>query len=264
VAASPAPTGPASPDPSAARGRLAGLRLALAFLTVVPVRIRGDAPPLGAAAGWFPLVGGLLGALAGGVDYLARRSLGSSVAAILAVGVLVVLTGGLHQDGLADCADGLGVRGDRVRRLAVMRDSSIGTFGALALLFWLALIVAGLTGLDRSDATCALVVAASGGRWAGVLHAATAPAARPDGLGAAFAPGRPALALSSATTLALGVALLGIDPGIAAVAAAATVGLLSSAWSRRALGGRTGDTLGACVSVAEVAVVLVALALAGR
>jgi adenosylcobinamide-GDP ribazoletransferase len=243
--------------------RVGSFRLAVAFLTVVPVRLRGEAPALGSAAGWFPVVGALLGAAAGGVDYLAEPSLGRNVAAILATGLLVGLSGGLHQDGLADAADGLGGHRDRSRRLAIMRDSSIGTFGALALIFWVALVVSGLAGLDRGAAAAVLVVAACTGRWAALLHAASAPSARPDGLGAGFVVGRVALVVSGVGATALAVWLLGVGHGLAAVTAVAAVGLAVSWWSRRTLGGRTGDTLGACVAIGEVAVVLVVRGLTG-
>src|SRR5689334_19668725 len=97
---------------------MAPLLLAVAFLTIVPVPLRADRPAtLGAAAAWFPAVGAALGALAGLVAYATQPGLGSTVAAVLAVGLLVILTGALHQDGLADCADGMGARGDRARRL---------------------------------------------------------------------------------------------------------------------------------------------------
>jgi adenosylcobinamide-GDP ribazoletransferase len=253
---------PASPDAIERAPRpLDAALLAVAFLTVVPVRLRA-APPLGAAAGWFAAVGAVIGAIAGGVGYLARPRLGASVAAVLAVAVLVVLTGALHQDGLADCADGLGARGGGAeRRLAVMRDSSIGTFGALALGLWLLLLVTALAGLDRDDAFAALVVAASAGRWAALLHALAAPPARRDGLGAAFAVSNVALVAATGVAAAVAVALAGVD-GVAALGAAALVAALVSAWSRRAIGGRTGDTLGAVVALAEVAVIVVLLGLA--
>ena len=90
---------------------MATLRLAIAFLTITPVRLRGEAPPLGTAAVWFPLVGAGVGAVAGAAGWIAQPSLGSGVAATLGAGALVVLTGALHLDGLADCADGLGARG---------------------------------------------------------------------------------------------------------------------------------------------------------
>jgi adenosylcobinamide-GDP ribazoletransferase len=237
---------------------LARLRLAAAFLTVCPVSLTGEAPSLGGAAGWFPLVGGLVGGLAGGVDYLGEPSLGPNVAAILAVSVLVAITGGLHEDGLADCADGLGGGSDRERRLGIMRDSSIGTFGALALIIWLLLFVSAVAGHDRGEGLRAIVVAAAVGRWAALVHARTALPARADGLGAGFAVSGGGFVLGSGFAAAIAVVLLGPVRGLGALALAAAVGLLASAWSDRALGGRTGDTLGACVALSEV-VVLVGL-----
>jgi adenosylcobinamide-GDP ribazoletransferase len=253
---------PASPG-AADRGRrpFDGALLAVAFLTAVPVRLR-TAPPLGAAAPWFTVVGAGVGAIAGAVGYVARPSLGASAAAVLAVAVLVVLTGALHQDGLADCADGLGARGGGAEaRLAVMRDSSIGTFGALALGLWLLLVVSSLAGLGRDDAFAALVVAGAAGRWAALLHAVAAPAARRDGLGAAFRPSAPAVAVATVVAAAVAIGLVGVH-GLAALGAAALVATLVTAWSRRALGGRTGDTLGAAVALTEAAVLVVVLALA--
>jgi adenosylcobinamide-GDP ribazoletransferase len=235
------------------------LGLAFAFLTIVPVRLRGAVPPLGAAAPWFPLVGAGVGAVAGGVAWLAQPSLGAGVAAALGAGVLVVLTGALHIDGLADCADGLGARvGDRDRRLAIMRDSTIGAFGAVAVGLWLVLLVSALGALGRDDAFSALIVATTSGRWAALLHAVTAAPARPDGLGAAFDVAAVALAIATLTAAGAAIGLEGID-GLAALAAAAVVAGLMTLWARRALGGRTGDTLGATVAVGEVVVVVVLL-----
>jgi adenosylcobinamide-GDP ribazoletransferase len=235
------------------------LRLAIAFLTILPVRLRRDPGPLGAAAPWFPAVGACVGALAGALGYLAEPSLGSTVAAVISVAALVILTGALHQDGLADCADGLGVRGDRARRIEVMRDSAIGTFGTLALLIWLTLLLAALGGLDRDGAWRALVVAAASGRWAALLHATLAGPARPGGLGAGFTVSWAALAFATVTAAAIALGVLGVGAGVAALAAAAAVAGLVTAWTRATLGGRTGDTLGATVALAEVAVALIAL-----
>jgi adenosylcobinamide-GDP ribazoletransferase len=236
------------------------LRLAIAFLTILPVRLRSDPGPLGRAASWFPLVGTLVGGVAGAVGYLLEPSLGPTVAAVISVAALVILTGALHQDGLADCADGLGVRGDRARRLEVMRDSAIGTFGALALLIWLALFVAALSGLDRDDAWRALVVAAASGRWAALLHARLSGAARPGGLGAGFTVSWAALAFATVTAAAVALAILGVEAGLAVLAASVAVAALVTVWARASIGGRTGDTLGATVALAEVAAAVVALA----
>ncbi|HEX3873052.1 MAG TPA: adenosylcobinamide-GDP ribazoletransferase [Solirubrobacteraceae bacterium] len=230
--------------------------MAVGFLTVVPVGLRGEARPPGAAAGWFPVVGGVLGGVAGGVYYGLEPSVGRTVAAILGVGVLVAVTGGLHQDGLADWCDGLGGRGDRDRRLAIMRDSAIGTFGAVGLIVWLMLFVSGLAGLDRADGLRAVVVACAAGRWAALVHAETAGPARTDGLGAGFVVERGAFVVASGLAGVICVVGGGVVGGLVGLGVAGAVGLVISAWSRRGLGGRTGDTLGACVAIGEVAVVV--------
>jgi adenosylcobinamide-GDP ribazoletransferase len=246
------------------RRAAAGAALAVAFLTVIPVRVRERVDGVGAAAAWFPAVGALAGALAGAVRFGADPLLGAGPAAVLAVAALVAVTGALHQDGLADCADGLGVRGDRGRRLAVMRDPSIGVFGALALLLWALLMAAALAELPREDALRALVVAAALGRWAAVVHGAGVPPARREGLGASFRVGRGALAVATLTATAATLGLAGPGPGACALGAAGVVTLGVSAWASRTLGGRTGDTLGASVALVEVVALLVLLGFSNR
>ena len=252
----------AKPAAAPARRALGGAALAVAFLTILPVPRRTGGVDLRAAAPWFPLVGALVGALAGAARYGAEPLLGATIASILALVVLVAVTGALHQDGLADCADGLGVRDDRARRLAVMRDPATGVFGTLALVGWALLMTTALAQLGDEAALRTLVVAAVAGRTAALLHAVTAPAARPDGLGAAFTPSVAALAVAGLVTIVAAVLLQGPADGLAALAAAALTALGVTAWARAALGGRTGDTLGAAVALVEVAVCLVAVAFA--
>ncbi len=244
------------------------LASAIAFLTIVPVRAApGDG--LGGAAVWFPVVGAAVGALAGGVRVLCGPLVGATVSTVLAMIALVVVTGALHQDGLADTADGLGARsplgvagaaGARARRLEVMRDSSTGVFGALALIAWALLLLTTVAALDGDHALRALVVACALGRWAALLHAAATPAARPDGLGAALHVGRLALVAATAVSAIAALTIAGLAPGAAAIGAGALVAGLSVIFARRLLGGRTGDTLGATVAIAEVAVCVVLLA----
>lgn len=249
------------PDPPATRSRrpnpLADLGMALSFLTLLPVPAaaheRGD---FGRAAGWFPLVGAAVGALAGGVGLAAEPLLGAAPATVLALATLVLVTGALHQDGLADCADGLGVRGDRERRLAVMRDSQIGTFGMLALLGWGLLLLTTLAPLDDADALFALIAAGALGRAAALVHAVATPPARREGLGAGFAVRLTPLALGVATAAAAALLAVGPARGLLAIAAAALVAAASVVWARRAVGGRTGDTLGATIALAELAVIV--------
>jgi adenosylcobinamide-GDP ribazoletransferase len=232
--------------------------LALAFLTIVPVRTRhGD---LGRAAAYFPLVGALVGGLAGGTRAAAQPLFGAAAATVLGMIVLVAVTGALHQDGLADTADGLGVRSDRDRRLAVMRDSSIGTFGTLALIAWSLLLFGALEPLTQAEGTYALIAAGAIGRWAAVVHGRGARPARRDGLGATFTPRWSSVAI--ATILAVTAAAVSADPVAAAAAlgAGALAAVASIAFARRMVGGRTGDTLGAAVCLAEGAACLALVA----
>lgn len=256
---------------SSPRRPWAGLASAIAFLTIVPVRAAaGDG--LGGAAVWFPVVGAAVGALAGGVRLLFGSLVGATVSTVLAMTALVVVTGALHQDGLADAADGLGARGvadprnpaaaagARARRLEVMRDSSTGVFGALALIAWALLLLTTLASLDGDRALRALVIACALGRWTALVHAAATPAARPDGLGAALRVGRLALGAATVVSVIVALAIAGLAPGAAAIGAGAVVAGLSVVFARRTLGGRTGDTLGATVAIAEVTVCVALLA----
>ena len=245
-------------EPGPLRRAADGLAAAVVLLTVAPLPLRG-APDARWAPAWFPLVGALVGAAAGGVRYGLDDLLGSGPATVLAVTVLVVVTGALHQDGLADCADGIGARGDRARRLAVMREPQVGVFGVLAVLLWLLLLVSAIASLDRDDALRVLILASALGRWCAVVHAVTTAPARSDGLGASFNVGRSQLVLASAAATAAAFGLEVPARAVTALAAAALVALAVSAWSRRAIGGRTGDTLGASVALAEVVVCLVVL-----
>jgi adenosylcobinamide-GDP ribazoletransferase len=175
--------------------------------------------------------------------------------------VLVVATGALHQDGLADTADGLGVRRDRGRRLEVMRDSATGVFGALALIGWGLLLASTLASLDARHALTALVVACALARWAALALAIATPAARDDGLGAALRVRRVAIGAATVASLALALALCGLTAGAIASGAALITAALSTVFAKRTLGGHTGDTLGATVSLTEVTVCVALLAI---
>jgi adenosylcobinamide-GDP ribazoletransferase len=251
-----------SPRPGPLRRGAEGGALAIAFLTVLPVRA-GDWGPDGLrrAGAWFPLVGALVGAVAGGVRLLCQPLLGPAPASVLAIIVLVALTGGLHQDALADAADGLGAHGDRQRRLAAMRDSAVGVFGALAIALWALLLVSVLASLSQEHAFRALIAGAAVGRWAAQLHTAATRPARTEGLGASFH--TDGTSLAAGTLLAALTALLACKPlpGLGALGAGAAVAGGSALLARRAFGGRTGDTIGATVAVAEATVCTVLLAI---
>ncbi len=246
---------------------MGSLILAIRFLTIVPVPGRQAAGPsaLGRAAWWFPIVGLLLGialAVGGrGADALFPPL----VAAALLVTGWKVATGGIHLDGVADCLDGL-AGSDPARRLAIMRDSRIGVFGAAGLILLCLLTVAALAALAASLRLRVLVLAPVIGRVAPLLAGAwLAPATPGQGLGAAFAAGLsrgagPAHVVASGVLAAW---LLGIG-GVAVAAAAWSLALLAAAFVARRLGGLTGDVLGAVVEVAELGTLLGVAAAAHR
>ena len=244
-------------------GAAASLVLALRFLTIVPVpgREGAGAAALGRAAWWFPPVGLGLGLLLAGADRALSLAFPPLLAAVLVLTLWKVLTGGLHLDGLADCLDGLAGR-DIAHRLAIMRDSRVGVFGAVGLMFAVLLSVVALGALSGPARTCALLLAPVVGRLAPLLAGAVFPAATPSaGSGAAFVASLPRAAglLHAAAVLILAALLLG-GGGIALVLSGLAAALAGSLFLVRRLGGLTGDGLGAGVELAELGVLLAASA----
>jgi adenosylcobinamide-GDP ribazoletransferase len=246
---------------------MGSLILAVRFLTVVPVpgRETQGVSALGRAAGWFPVVGLLLGAGLAGALLVLHVLFPPLVAAVLLVTVWKAVTGGIHLDGLADSLDGLAGR-DPARRLAIMRDSRIGVFGAIGLILCLLLAVTSLADLSDPARARLLVLAPVVGRVAPLLVGGwLRPATPGQGLGAAFVGGlsRWAGPLSGLSGLALGSALLG--PWGAMIAGVALgAALLWAGFAARRLGGLTGDVLGAVVELAELGVLLAGAAVVRR
>lgn len=230
-------------------------RAAAGLLTIVPVGGRElPADVERGAAPWFVPVGALVGVAAAVAYSLGEGLLGGAYAAALALTVSALATGALHHDGLADTADGLGARGGPERRLAAMRDSGIGAYGALALVLYVLLATAALARLGPADATSALVCGHALSRWATLPQLATVPPARADGLGAGWSIELPGLAIGTVAALAIALATVGFVPALSAFGAAIVASGAVALLARRAIGGRTGDTLGAAVLVSEVVV----------
>jgi adenosylcobinamide-GDP ribazoletransferase len=230
-------------------------RAAIGLLTIVPVGRRElAAGSAHGAALFFPLVGGLAGVAAAGAYGIGEALLGSTYGSAFALTVSAILTGGLHHDGLADSADGLGVRGDLTRRLAVMRDSGIGAFGALALVAFALLATAALARLSPPEAAGALIAGHALSRWAALAQLRFVAPARTDGLGASFSADRLGFAVGSVVAIAIAIVASGIGAGLSAVAGAVVAAAATALLARRCIGGRTGDTLGAAVLVTELTV----------
>lgn len=225
---------------------------ALHFLTVLPVPDPGwEEGRMARAAAWFPLAG-LVAGLAGGAVWLVAGP--GWLGAGLALAAMVALTGALHEDGLADCADGLGGR-DREKRLAIMDDSRIGAYGVLALIFSIGLRWAALAALPGWAGAKALVIAAVAGRAAMVPVSASLPYARAEGLGR-LTEGAGARECAIALGLAGAVALTGGAEGLLALALGGVAAAAVAVALRARIGGYTGDGLGAVCQLAEIAALL--------
>ncbi|MCA1655528.1 MAG: adenosylcobinamide-GDP ribazoletransferase [Pseudonocardiaceae bacterium] len=232
----------------------AGLRLAVSWLTVVPVRTdRVDRQTARRAIAIAPLVGLVLGfAAAGLLVLLDLADLPRLLAGILTVAFLALATRGLHLDGLADTADGLGSYGPPDRALAVMRDGPVGPFGVVALV-----LVLGAQAAAIRDWT-ALVLAVATGRVAfAICCHRRVPAARQEGLGALVAGTQPAVVPAVWVVVLAAAGLVEGWRGPVAVAVATGLVLLLVHHTRRRLGGITGDVLGAAGELATAAVLVV-------
>ncbi len=239
------------------------LVLALGLLTRLPVTVSARrAARRGAAPAWaWPLVGGLVGAVGAAAGALAIwAGLLPALAAATIVIVQVLLTGALHEDGLADTADGMWGGWDRARRLAIMKDSQIGTYGVLALVLvtllrWLALSL-----LVGTNDWAAIIASGAISRAPMAVLMAALPNARDNGLSHRVGrPPRGAVFTAVALSAFAGAALI----GTALLPAALAAGLLClwlALTARARLGGQTGDILGASQQLAEVAVLVIVTA----
>ncbi|MGV8996145.1 MAG: adenosylcobinamide-GDP ribazoletransferase [Parvibaculaceae bacterium] len=243
------------------------IRLALAFLTRLPVSVGDDMPATGALARsmWaFPLVGVVTGSIGGMVFMIAAWAhLPSSVAVLLALAAMIATTGALHEDGLADMADATG-GATRERKLEIMKDSRIGTYGVVALFLVLlikaAILAASAVQTDALDLLLLLVSSGACSRAAIVAASYSLPSVRANGLSAAA--GRPTRnALILAIVLALIIAFVALPLATFAtgvlgcvIGAGATMAL-----ARQQIGGQTGDVLGACQQISEIGFLLGAL-----
>ncbi|CAN7223768.1 adenosylcobinamide-GDP ribazoletransferase [Bradyrhizobium sp. LjRoot220] len=248
------------------RAIVTDLRIGASFTTILPFGSPKtmDDGALTRTSWSFPIAGLLVG-LVGSTVYAIAQTLGlaPSPAAMLALASTVIVTGALHEDGLADTADGLGGGPTRERKLEIMRDSRIGTYGVCALLISLVLRWSALTAIatPRSIAI-ALLLAHAAARAGLPIFMALVPPARTDGLSAGA--GRPA-GPNAAIALGLGamVLVVGFGPGkaILAVILLAFIGLMTAWLAIKQIGGQTGDILGTFEQLGETAILLMAAVL---
>lgn len=232
--------------------RMKEVRVALMLLTRLPAgRVADPVPNLSQTRWAYALVGVPVG-LIGWAVHSGALSLGAgpALAALATLGALILATGGLHHDGLADFADGIGGGRDPAHCLEIMRDSRIGSYGVLALIVTLGLWTAALTQLGLTAGLAAFLAIGVSSRFAMVVLLDLLPPARTEGLGSQAGGRRPgAVAAGAAASV---VVLLPL--GLAAIAVLAAMTLVTAlvAWrAQRRLGGQTGDVLGAAQVLSE-------------
>jgi adenosylcobinamide-GDP ribazoletransferase len=244
------------------------LAACLRFYSRLPVRAGADGgamPDFRRAARALPVAGAIIGAC-GGAALLVARLVGVPAlpASVLAIAALVAVTGALHEDGLADVADGFGGGATREAKLEIMRDSRLGSYGAAALVLVLLLRVSALAAIAAQGdwrAVLALIAAGAASRTAGLLPMMILAPARADGAGAAATKpdgDAPRMALMLAAVISLLPLTAGASLGSVVVA---DLGVLLAAYAvarlaQRQIGGLTGDVLGAAQQAAEIAVLL--------
>ena len=248
------------------RSVLDDLRASLAFLTIIPGSALGEAagakPDFKRGAQIFPIVGALIGLAGGAVLVLAvALDVPPVVSAALAVTAIVLLTGALHEDGLADTADGFGGGATSERKLEIMDDSAVGAYGATALVLALLLRVVTLAVLVPSGgvrAAAVLLAAEAASRAAMVRLWHELPAARLGGMAEGTGP-PDSQAMLTALIVAAVIVVLAVMPTfgfwatLAAAALTIAVAFVFARLTALQIGGRTGDTLGACQQVTAVA-----------
>jgi adenosylcobinamide-GDP ribazoletransferase len=253
------------PDESDAKIRpFAELIAALRFLTRLPVPFSRtiDHVPLKHAMRFFPVAGAVVGALTGLVLWgLAQFNMPPLLASVFAYAISIMLTGALHEDGIADTFDGLVGGSTRERRLEIMRDSRIGTYGTLALIVTAAAKITALFAFSRLDLVTTLLIITGAAAFSRALVVdvlwATKPA-RGDGL--SHMAGRPsrntviiAILMGVILVFAAGIQTL-LVASIYALAASLSVTGLIRIWATRKIGGQTGDICGAVQVLTEIAV----------
>ncbi|RDI20430.1 adenosylcobinamide-GDP ribazoletransferase [Lentzea flaviverrucosa] len=233
------------------------MKLAFSWLTVLPLRVDDvDRKAAGRAIAATPLVGLVLGAFVVGVlELLAVSDVPALVAGFLVVGAVALATRGMHLDGLADVADGLGCYGPPGRALEVMKDGGAGPFGVVSLIVVLG---AQAAALPHAHWGVVLLAFATSRAAFGICCLRGVPAARPEGLGALVAGTQhPLLVIGTWVLLAAAAIPLGWRAVVAVVVAFALVWLLVKHTGKR-FGGITGDVLGAAAEIALLAVLVIA------
>lgn len=238
------------------------MRLAVAFLTVLPAWPRPTDDAAARAVAWYVPVGLGVGALLALATAGAWWALPPFPAAALVVTAWAAVTGALHLDGLADCADAALAPVPAARRIEIAHDVHHGTFAVVAVVALLLLKVSALAGLGRAEAVALVLIAPLPARLAAVAALRMLAPARPGGMGAAARAGATPAALVVGGMLTVAVAALAFGwTGLVVATGGLLAGLGAAAWVAARLGGVTGDVCGAAIEVAEAAALCLGAAL---
>tara|TARA_X000000368_G_scaffold151198_1_gene119202 strand:- start:707 stop:1471 length:765 start_codon:yes stop_codon:yes gene_type:complete len=239
---------------------LKNLRLALSFLTRLPGGIHpANQSDLGSSVPWFPVIGVLIGLISGSFFWVLILFMPPLVASVLAIGFSILVTGAFHEDGLADTFDSFGAF-NAERRLEIMKDSRIGTFGTLALLINVTLSVGALTSLEGEEGFLAIILAHTLSRVASIIVLTTVKPAKQEGLGVSYSLFssrlKVILVASFFVLLSSSVGLFGLISSVAIL----LIAFCSKSIAVSKFGGTTGDFLGAVQQIANATVLVIASA----
>ncbi|MFC2011051.1 adenosylcobinamide-GDP ribazoletransferase [Chloroflexota bacterium] len=246
---------------------------ALSFLTIIPVPYRREISPeeIGYSIVYFPVVGGIIGLILVGLNWLLGNYLPSAVVNGLLIVSLVVISGAMHLDGFADTFDGIAGHKTVEARWQVMRDSRVGAFGIIGVFLLLLLKYVSLSSIPASLMMATLVLMPVVSRWAMVYAVFTYPYARPEGLGKVFKQGAKWQGFVIATVITM-VVVIGLArlanvtyfylAGLAIMFGVWVIVVVLATYLKRKFAGLSGDTYGAINETAEVGVLILVCLLA--
>ncbi len=239
-----------------------GLLVALQFLTTIPIKLGFSTEQIGRSTVYFPIVGIIIGAILVGFNYIFGLVLPPSLVNVLLVAVMVLLSGGLHLDGLVDTCDGIAGNGTPEERWKVMHDSRAGVFGIIGAALLLLIKFVSLNNVPQSLMMFTLLTAPVISRWAIVYAIFSYPYARPSGLGKAFkqATDKWKFLLATLITIAISVGLLKLA-GLVIILITWLLVIVITFYLKRKFGGLTGDTYGAINEITETGVFILVSAL---
>lgn len=235
---------------------------AIRFMTVLPAPKEKEWDPVvyGYAAAWYPAIGAILGGITAGFYYLVSLILPVSVAAILSLICWILLTGGLHWDGLSDCCDGFFYADSAEKRLSIMKDVNHGTFAVMGIVLTLLVKYVGIGKIIPQNAIYLFPLIAALARW-GILWMLRIPVVNPNGMAAALKSNVPRKAYWLAAILPLGLIFVGGIKGFILFAVAILVNFLLGLLAKNKINGINGDVLGLTVELTEAILLITATAI---